>query len=947
VHIHKIIVLALLAGWAAAFVPSLAGQSVKDTPHKGMFADSALRTGRLANGLTYYIRENDEPGGLAEMRLVVRAGSLLEDADQRGGAHVLEHMAFNGTRRFRKDEIVGYLERLGMRFGADVNAFTGLDQTVYHLTVPTDTAGALALGLRVMEDWASSITLDPAELARERGVVAEEWRARRGATERIFEREHAFLWAGSPYADRLVIGDVEAVRRLQPAQLERFYRDWYRPDLMAVVVVGDFDAERVEKLVRLGFGGLAGPADPRPRPQPAAPLGQGHRVLVTTDPELVQAVVEVCWMRTAPRLLTRRDRMDDLATRMFGAMLDRRLEQAARQPDAPFAFAQSSYDEPLPGVGRFCLAAAPREGGTERSVAAMVAEAERVARDGFTEAEWEREAGDRMRSMMRESGYALTSASAADAYVAAFLSGNVPVLPHQQADFDFEFTEEVDRGAVQAQAQGWARAPDRVVLLNAPEHAADSEPGEARLAQVADSASSAGLAAYVDVETGGELMPRPPEPGRVVAEDTVAGLGVVRWTLSNGARVVVRARAGDSDDVRLLAVSPGGLSLVADSLFIHAGLSPLVVQFSGLGTLSTEDLERALEEYRVQVEPFVDEASEGISGVAYPGALETMFQLVHLEFTDPRLDTAAWDVAVQRVTATMRGRGADPAQVFTDTLRTLLGAADPRGVPIPNDVFERVNPALALAAFRERFANAGDFTFYLAGFVDMDELRPLVERYLASLPSTGARETAVDRGNRPPAGIVERTVRAGPETSGTIAVVFNGEERLSRDQWADVQSVAEVLEHRLRTRLRSDLGIVYDQDVSALRAETAAPAWYVGVYVPAAPGRLEEVARVVLAEVDSLRAHGGSEDDVVRVREAARREWEENRHEPGFWVSELRDADENGWDPRLIREAPPTTTLTRERVRDAARAFLRPDRYVRVTLVPAAASPAAAAPPRD
>jgi zinc protease len=936
VRITRIIVpLALLAGWAATGTPALHGQSVKDTPRKGMFADSSLHTGTLPNGLTYYVRENDEPGGLAELRLVVRAGSVLEDPDQLGGAHVLEHMAFNGTARFGKDEIVGFMERLGMRFGADVNASTGLNETVYRLTVPTDTAGAVETGLRVLEDWASSITLDPAELARERGVVQEEWRAGRSAWTRVFEREHAFLWAGTPYADRLVIGDVEALRRLQPAAVERFYRDWYRPDLMAVIAVGDFDARRVMEIIRKRFGSLDAPARPRPRADPPVPLGGAPRFLVTADAELTQTLVELCWLRAAPRLLTQRDRREDLATRLFVSMLSRRLEQVARQPDAAFSFAQVNYDAPLPPVRRVCIMGTAAQGGAVRALAGVTAEAERVARDGFSDAEWEREDEERLRTTLREMDYVLNSIRAADAYVAAYLSGNVPVLPYQQALFDTDFAEQVEKAAAEAQARAWLRAPDRVVLVNAPGGAGAPLPAESRLAQVTDSVAAAELAPFVDVAAGGELMPTLPQPGRIVAEDSIPALGVVRWTLSNGARVVLRRRGGDDDSIHLLATSPGGGSLVPDSVFMDAAMSPLVVQSGGLGELSSEDVERALEPYNLRVQPYVDDVSEGITAVAYPGSLETMLQVVHLEFTAPGLDTAAWNILARRVMGAVGGAGANPQQAFTDTLRALLGATDPRGVYAHPDVVERVDPVRALAAFRERFGNAGDFTFYMAGGMELHEVRPLVERYLASLPSTDARETAIDRGNRAPAGVVERTVRAGTEATGTIAIVYNGQERLSRQERLDVESVAEVLEHRLRTRLRSDLGLVYNQDVSAMIVPSAVPAYYVAVSIPAAAGRLDEVARVVFAEVDSLRAHGGSEDDVIRVREAARREWEETRAEPEFWVAQLRDAEENGWDPRLILDPPPSTTLTRERVRDAARAFLDPGRYVRVMLVPA------------
>jgi zinc protease len=444
---------------------------------------------------------------------------------------------------------------------------------------------------------------------------------------------------------------------------------------------------------------------------------------------------------------------------------------------------------------------------------------------------------------------------------------------------------------------------------------------------------------------------RGPRPGRVLAEEYTPGIGVVRWTLSNGARVVLRRWGGDDRGVRLLAVSRGGLSLVPDSLFAEALAAPLVVSSGGAGELSAPELER-LSGGEVELSFYVDAAGEGISGNAEPGRLKDLLRMVHLHFTAPRLDTAAWNVTVRRLQSAFSGRSNDPAQVFADTLSALLGTDDPRLPSVTPESLARVDPVRAVQVFRERFANASDFTFYLAGEMEPEQVRPWVERYLASLPGARVREVPRDLGARPPAGVAVRTVRAGRAEAGAVAIVFSGEAKHSREARGELEGLAEVLQHRLHARLRDELGLVYEQDVTWWMGNVPVPSYQVTVFIPAAPERLQEVTRIVFESVDSLRAHGGSPDEVLRVRGAARRAYEDGRSTNGFWVNALREADENGWDAGDASLPSSSTRLTRRRVAEAARRYLNPRQYVQVMLLPADVPPPAppkpeAGSPRD
>jgi zinc protease len=934
VYVNRILFAALALVALAAPASAQTGTTAAATDT--LPGDTTVIVGKLPNGLTYYVRRNAEPPERAELRLVVNAGSLLEDDDQRGLAHFVEHMAFNGTRRFAKHELVDYLERVGMRFGPDINAYTGFDETVYLLSLPTDTAGVLETGFDILEDWAGGIAFDTAEVRKERGVVVEEWRQGRGAGARVSDKEFPVLFGGSRYAERLPIGDVETLRTFDPAALVRFFRDWYRPDLMAVVAVGDFDPRRVEAMIRERFGRLRMPENPRPRPTFEVPAHEGTRYVVTADRELSSTSVSV--VRKVPSRTTRTaaDYRRGIVESLYGGLLDDRLSEITQRPGAPFVGVSSYRGSLVRTLDGYFLSAQAPQGQADRALSAMLLEARRAAAHGFTAPELERERADLLRAW--EQIYAertkSTSGQFAGQYVGHFLYGGPLLTTETEYELNRRFLPGVTLAEVNAVAREALAPENRAVLVSGPEGSA--LPDVARLPAVADSAAGAEVAAYTEEVSDAPLLDRAPAPGRVVSTRTTEEVGVTEWTLSNGVRVLMKPTDLGEDQLLLAGTSPGGWSLVPDSLHLYAITASAAAQVGGVGQLSVTDLQKRLAGKAVSVGASVGERSEGISGFASPKDAETMFQLVYLYLTQPRRDTVAWEAYLGRAREALRNRGASPEGAFGDTLSALLTQNHPRFRPLTSASFDSLDLDRSLAIYRERFADAGDFTFYLVGNFTPDSIRPLVETYLGGLPSTPREEAARDLGVRPPAGVVTRTVRRGVEPKGRTQIVFTGPAPFDRRTMSLLRTLGEALEIRLRERLREELGGTYGVGVYGDLDRDPRPEYRFVVDFGADPARLDELSRVVFAQLDSVKATGPTEDELAKVREAQRRQRETDLRENGYWISALMAYDRYGWDPRLIDDDPMSQQFTVADLREAARRFLDMERYVQVTLVPEA-----------
>lgn len=926
----KPLVLALLL--SAPFHASAQRPSEQPIP-----LDPSVRAGSLPSGMRYYIRRNSRPEKRLELRLVVNAGSILEDDDQQGMAHFVEHMLFNGTRRFRKNDLVSYLESIGVRFGADLNAYTSFDETVYILPIPTDKPGLVERGLDILEDWASGALFDSSDVVAERGVVLEEWRSGLGAETRIRNRQWPVLFHGSRYAVRLPIGDTAVIADADPARLRRFYNDWYRPDLVAIVAVGDCNPDSLELAIRERFLGWRARAEPRTRLRYSVPDHDSTLVTVVTDPEQQVSTVQILYKRARAALHTVADYRALLVRRLYNRMLNDRLAEISRQPGAPFAFASSTYGQFVRTMDAYFLAAVVPDSGVARGVEALLTEARRVDRHGFLPSELERARSAVLRSL--ENAYTerekTESAVLADEYIAHFLSDEAAPGIEWEYETARTLLPTISIDEVNSLGREWISEANRVVAVAAPQHAEALMPSPARLLELLARRDTASVAPYVENLSAAPLVPVPPLPGRIVAETTVPELGVVDWRLANGARVLVKPTDFKADEVLLRAYSPGGLSLVADSDYVSAALATTIVERSGAGEFSLTDLQKRLAGKRAAVSAALGDVTERWAGQASSKDVEIMLQLMYLRWTAPRYDSSSFRALLDQFRLVLVNRANSPEAVFADTVQAVMGQHHFRVRPLGAAVLSEARLDRALAIYRERFAAASDFTFVIVGAVELDSLRPLVERWIGGLPAAENREQWRDLGIRPPPGIVERVVRKGMEPKARTLVIFTGESDYNPEVRYALRSLGDLLEIILLDKLREALGSTYSVSVGAQATGAPHPEYQIAIQFESAPENANPLFETVLATIDSLQRLGPRSEDVEKVRAQHLRDLEINTRENSYWALNLLARLENGEDPRgLLSYKDLVERLTADSIRAAAVRYLRLDRFARFILLP-------------
>jgi zinc protease len=903
-----------------------------------MPVDPEITIGKLSNGLRYYIRANKKPEKRAELRLVIKAGSILEDDDQQGMAHLVEHMAFNGTKNFPKQDLVKFIEQIGMRFGADLNAYTSFDETVYQLQVPTDKPELMDRAMLVLEDWAHGVTFDQTEIDKERGVVMEEWRSGRGAGTRMQDKILPIMLKGSRYADRLPIGKPEIIQSGKAERLRKFYADWYRPDLMAVVAVGDFDKAAVERLIKTHFASIPAATTPRVRPGYDVPDHAGTVYAIASDKEMTMTNVGIT------NLLPSREQgsvgvyRQQIVDRLFSGMLTARFSEIAQKPDAPFMFAGS-------GRGNFLgrtkdaasLNAVVKEDGIERGLDALLGEAERVSRFGFTATELDRQKQNVLRSYERavsEKDNTVAS-SRADEYVRNFLENETLPSVDDEYALHQRFLPEITLDEINSLAREWFPDRNRMVVVLAPEKSGLPIPDETKLAAVIKTASAKELKPYADSLTAAALLETIPAPGTIAKSATKEATGITEWVLSNGVKVVLKPTTFKADEILFRATSPGGTSLASDKDYIPASTATQVITAGGLGKFTAIDLRKAMTGKVASASPFIGELEEGLSGGCSRKDLETMFQLIYLRFTQPRADATAFTIQSTQAKSVLANQSAVPEYVFADTLNTVMYQNHLRRRLPTAATVDEWNLDKSLAFYKERFADASDFTFLFVGSFDIAAMRPLVERYLGALPSLNRKETWKDIGARTATGVIEKKVEKGIEPKSMNAIVFSGPFEYNQIQRIAIRAMAEVLQRRLLEAIREELGGTYSVTAGASYQRIPNPRYSITIDFGCAPERADELIKRVFQEVELLRTKGPTEDQVADEKEALLRAFETNSKLNNFLLSEIAARYQTGEDPAVLWTLPEYyKKLDGAMLQQAAKTYLNTNNYVRVTLLP-------------
>lgn len=897
-------------------------------------------TGEFANGLRYYILENREPENRAELRLVVNVGSTLESDDQLGLAHFLEHMAFNGTEHFAKQELIAFMESIGMRMGPGVNASTSFDETIYQLQLPTDNPDYLNTAFRIMEDWATGMTLDSEEIDLERGVVIEEWRQSQGAQSRVRDQQLPVLLKDSRYAERLPIGTLDSLQNFDHEALRRFYHQWYRPELMAVVAVGDFDAATVEALVRQHFESIPASEIPQERPQYEVPAHEDTAYSIVADPEVPTTQIALYHKQPLVHDWTVGGYRQRIVEQLYNVMLNSRFQEIARQPDPPFLAASSSNSALVRPLEAYVLAAAVAEGELEKGLRGLLAESERVARFGFTATELERQKTAMLRSM--ELAYnnraSRRSASHAGELIRAYLSGeSVPGAEWEYA-LGRRFVPEISLEEVNAVGRQWNHSSNRVVTVTAPDKPGLPLPDAAQLASILDDAAHTVVTAYQDNVSDEDLLSSIPEGSPVISTRLLPG-DITEWQLGNGIRVLLKPTDFRAEEILFSAQRKGGTSLASDEDFIPASTAVSLVANGGVGNFDAIALQRKLTGKVVNVSPNISDYQEGLRGSTSPSDLETLLQMIHLRLTAPRADADYYQVFINQMTAVLQNRDSTPGNVFEDRFMQLMFQNHPRRQPPTLQMLEQVDLEKSLAFYQERFADASGFTFIFVGNFDPASLQPLVETYIGGLPTSDREAAWLDRGIRNPGGTIRETVRAGREPQARTRMVFSGSlDASDSDERIRLAAASQLLQTRLRTIMREELGGTYGVQVAPQMHWEPVQGFNLLIEFGSDPERAEELAGIVINEVEALKTRAPNATEFEEIRQFFLRRYETNLRQNSYWLGQLSQAVGMGMDDspaQFVLDQPEIiATLSPENIRAAAVRLLDSDNLVHLTLLP-------------
>ncbi len=852
--------------------------------------DTSIRKGTLPNGITYFIKYNKKPEKRADFRLVVNAGSTLEDNDQLGLAHFVEHMAFNGTKRFPKNELVSYLQSMGIRFGPEINAYTGFDETVYMLEVPTDNLELMDKSIQILEDWAQYVTFDSLEIEKERGVVIEEWRLGRGANQRLSDQYLPLIFYNSRYAQRLPIGTKESLDNFSHEALKRFYRDWYRPDLIAVIAVGDFDIQWVEKKIIEHFSSIPKRTNKRERIIYNIPSHRNTLYGVFTDHEATNTEVAIFYKHPFEKEKTIGEYRNSILRMVFFQMVNERLSDKLRQPEPPYIQAYSYFGN----IGArktyaYVSMALANNNNVEQTLKTLITENERVKKFGFNSGEFERAKRNILK--MYEKYYNEREKTESDDYASELTRHFLQDEPVPGIVAEYQIVKEslpqIQLEEVNALASKLLIDTNRVVIVTAPEKKEINLPDTSMLRSWIENFNSDTLSPYQDILISDLLIEEMPAKGKVVQEKRNKKIEVIEWKLSNGIKVLLKPTSFKNDEILLLGISPGGHFLYSDTDAMSAKYSSLIIAESGVGIFSNSELQKLLAGKNVNVSPFISEYFEGIKGSSNKKDLSILFQLLYLYFTEPRLDTMAVNSWLTRARAYYSNLLADPNTYYSDQLTRILTQNHPRAnrIPIP-ETFNKINPSRCYQIYKERFANAADFTFVLVGSFSLDTIKPFVEQYFASLPTSKYKEKWKDLGIRPPLEAKENIYK-GSEPKSITTLLISGEMNFNKNEIYYLKALEEYLDIRLIEVLREEKSGVYGVRASINFEKIPYNHYKILFQIPCAPENIDSLVYLTLNILNEVKEKGIPENYLRKIKETHLRELEVNYEKNNFWLSYL------------------------------------------------------------
>ena len=929
---------------AAFAVTSAAAQF---NPQQPIPADKDVRTGKLENGMTYYIRHNEKPKGQADFYILHDVGAIQENDSQQGLAHFLEHMAFNGTKNLPGKMLTEYLEKVGVKFGANLNAGTGWDQTTYMMKdVPTSREGIIDSALLILHDWSHFIALEPEEIDSERGVIMEELRTRDGASWRSTMKMLQALGKDTKYEHRNLIGYLDGLKGFHHKELEDFYNQWYRPDYQAVVVVGDIDVDAVENKIKTLMSDIPAPAADAARKETiTVPDNEDPIISIYTDPEMQGSKIQLFVKRPAlPEQMNNLiyGEMFDVIQAYMTTMENARLQEISMKPDAPFLGAGMGSGEigVIPTLNATTFVAMTQDGKLAEGFEAIYTEMEKVRRYGFTQGEFERAQNDLMRRAER--AYANRNDRRNGEFVQTYLNNYSKNTPMPDAETEWQLDsmliKMINVEAVNGFAQQVIYPRNQVIVVTAPEKEGIVNPTAEELLAIREKVANAEIEAYEDNTVKEPLIPEGTvlkgSPVKKTAQD--ATLGTTEWTLANGVKVVVKPTTYKADEVRMSAVAKGGLSILSDEEFYMGEMMPAFNSMSGVGKFSATDLKKQLSGKSASVQPSVENYASAVNGYCSPKDLETMMQLLYLNFTQPRFDQNDYNTLMKMLRSQLDNVKSNPDYLMEEKFIDVAYGNNPRRQMISTEIIDKFSFEALPAIYRKLYPDANSFTFTIVGNVDLDALKPLVEKYIGSIPVSKKAMTFADDKCAPVKGdVTEEFTAPMQQPKVSVHYMFSGKMPYTLKDKAALTFLTQALNSRYLISIREEKGGTYGVQVYGSTDWIPRETYTMTIAFDTNAEMADELCEIILKELRTIAEEGPLTEDIEKHREFMLKNWKNSLDENGPWMQYLQAKYGSGLD-YLAGQEQAIRSLTNADVQALAKKILDDGNMVKVVMRPEA-----------
>jgi zinc protease len=852
--------------------------------------DAKIVKGKLDNGLTYYIKENSKPSKKVELRLVVKVGSIMEDDDQQGLAHMAEHMAFNGTKNFKKNEIVSFLQDIGVGFGSDLNAYTGFDETVYILPIPTDKPGNLEKGFQVLEDWAHQVTYFDEDINNERAIILEESRLGKSGEERMFKKVYPELFKGSKYANRLPIGVDSIIKTFNPNAIRRFYKEWYRPELMAVIVVGDIKPEAAKALVIKHFQGLVNPPNVRKREYADVPAYKSSNTIIVTDKESTGSSFVLQYPAyKASASVTAKDYRQDIIENLYTTLLNSRFREISQKENAPFVFAGAGFDNYATGYKSFNVQTSTGNNDIKKGMESVAEELERVKRYGFTAPELERAKKNVQVSYERayNNKDKTESDNLTEELIRNFTSGEP--IPGIEKEFSMvkELLPTITIAEVNQLTDIYKSQSNRFAYIMGPEN--KTYPLSTQLLAIIDGKATSDIKPYEEKLVATNLMNSLPKAGKIVSNVKNKILGTTELTLSNGVLVTLKSTDFKADQIIMNATRYGGISGYGLADKFSAENTTSLINTMGVGAFSPTDLKKALAGKTVSVSPFMTDVTDGLRGSSSNKDIESMMQLIYLYTTAARKDSSLFKSFLQRNKAQYAMLGANPQVGFIDTLNQVMynnNPLAPTAVPKVEN-FDKISLDRVMAIYQSHLGDMNGMHFNFVGSFKETEILPLIEQYIASLPVSKKPFNFVDNKVRMIKGKKDLLFKKGKEDKSLILAIYGGEMAYNPATALQLSALSEVMNIKIIEDMREKIQGIYGGGTVVKFDKTPFSNFQFVLQLPCGPKKVDTLIKTFVAALDTISMKGIEQQYLDKVKKQWLEEYQTNIKTNEYWLSKL------------------------------------------------------------